>query len=160
MHVIQPTTGLSARRPQYVLTWPVWVAFAGTLIAAGFALSALIFRTIPLQLPVCILYTTTQIPCATCGTTRAFWALARGHLMQALAFQPLILTLYIVCTALTGLDLTIWRLRGTQILPRWLRHLRLSGWSILVIVAANWLYLILYLSPRVHRWIGWPTWWE
>lgn len=146
--------GTSRPTGPYEVTWPVLVALAGTLIAAGFRVAFALWGRVPVPLPVCLLYTLTGIPCATCGTTRAFQALARGDVASALAYQPLIMLLYLASTLAVLTDVGTWGLWGRQWLPGVLGRLRVSALTVVTLVLVNWAYLILFLSPRVHRWLG------
>ncbi|GBC84931.1 hypothetical protein HRbin11_01368 [bacterium HR11] len=137
----------------YEVTWPVLVALAAAVLTAGFGATYALWGRVPVPLPVCLLYTLTGIPCATCGTTRAFQALARGHLLEALRYQPLIMLTVAVSTAATLADLVAWWATGRQWLPTALRRLRVSAWTVVALFLINWVYLVLFLSPRVHRWL-------
>ena len=140
---------------RYEITAPVLVVVAGGLIVIGAQVYTwLRAQGLVFPLPVCLLYTTTGIPCPTCGTTRAFLALASGHLGVAFRYQPLIMGILWVSTLLVSVDLAAWWLRKQQLLPRWLATIQVTPWSVLVILIVNWLYLVLFLSPRVQAWLG------
>lgn len=94
--------------------------------------------------PLCPLHTLTGIPCPTCGMTRATNALLHGDFAGALKWNPL-LTLVLAGTAVYILYAAVVmigrlpRLRWTS--PslsesRWIRI------SVLLLLAANWGYLI------------------
>ncbi len=146
-HVITPS------RFPYEVTWPALVTLAAALLTAGFGVAYVLWGRVPVPLPVCVLYTLTGIPCATCGTTRAFQALARGDLLEALRYQPLIMLTVAASTAATLADLVVWGTTGRQWLPTALRRLRVSAWTIVLLFLVNWVYLILFLSPRFQRWL-------
>ena len=48
------------------------------------------------HLPSCALKGLTGIPCPTCGSTRALMQLARGDVLAALAFNPLVASCFLV----------------------------------------------------------------
>lgn len=50
--------------------------------------------------PDCYFYTATGYLCPACGNTRAVLSLIRGHLLQSLAYNPMILILTIALAAL------------------------------------------------------------
>ncbi len=129
----------------YEVTWPVLVTLAAGLLTVGFGTADALWGRVPVPLPVCVLYTLTGIPCGTCGTTRAFQALARGHPLEALRYQPLIVLTVAVSTAATLADLIARWTTGRQWLPTALRRLRVSPWTVVVLFLVNWLYLILFL---------------
>jgi len=136
------------------VTWPVLVALAGTLVTAGFRVAFILWGRVPVPLPVCLLYTLTSIPCATCGTTRAFQALAHGDVASALAYQPLIMLVYLASTLAVLADLVAWSLRGRQWLPTVLGRLRVSAGTVVTLILVNWAYVVFFLSPRVRPWLG------
>lgn len=83
----------------------------------------------------CPLFALFSVPCPSCGSTRAFAALAGFDLIAALKFNPLIVA-------------------GIGMLPllatvkRWPDWVQRNGWTIFgALVAVNWVYLFLFL-PR------------
>ena len=76
-----------------------------------------------------------NVPCPSCGTTRAFASLANLDLLAALAFNPLIV-------------LGLFALPCVGLLKRFPASVKRYGWWIFGgLVAVNWLYLFLFL-PR------------
>jgi hypothetical protein len=76
-----------------------------------------------------------NVPCPSCGTTRAFASLANFDLLAAIRFNPLIV-------------LSLFALPFSGLLKRVPSGLRQYGWWIFgTVVALNWLYLFLFL-PR------------
>ncbi|MCS7313659.1 MAG: DUF2752 domain-containing protein [Acidobacteria bacterium] len=144
---------IAMSRPPYEWTWPVLVTLAAVLLTAGFGVVYALWGWVSVPLPVCVLYTLTEIPCGTCGTTRAFQALARGHLWEALRYQPLITLVVLASMVATLADLVAWGVTGRQWIPTTLRRLRVSAWTVVLLFLINWAYLILYLSPRLQRWL-------
>ena len=83
----------------------------------------------------CPLLTWAGVPCPSCGSTRAFAALAGMDLAGALRFNPLMVL------GVLGLPIFIW----VKQWPEWLQR---SGWAIFgTLVGLNWAYLIVFL-PR------------
>lgn len=77
-----------------------------------------------------------------CGATRAFGRLARLDLPGALAFHPLatLIALGIAVWGLVDLALSPWRRSLTVECTR--RELAYLVWSFVVLVIANWVYLV------------------
>ena len=111
---------------------------------------ARVYDSLPIHAPPCGLRTLTGIPCFGCGGTRAMMALAHGHLLQALAFNPLIALA--AMGAFIWLALVLFRLRfpkATTATRKPLPSLSIP-WIVtgtVLLLIANWIYLILYL-PR------------
>ena len=83
----------------------------------------------------CPLIALLNVPCPSCGTTRAFASLANLDLLAAIKFNPLIV-------------LALFALPFSGLLKRVPSGLRQYGWWIFgTVVALNWLYLFLFL-PR------------
>jgi len=90
----------------------------------------------------CAFLDLTGHPCPTCGATRAITALAHGRLIDAVAANPLAVTV-VVLLGLGGLVGLVTTLR-----PRWRRRLSLAPGEVrwwwaaaTLLVTANWLYL-------------------
>lgn len=87
--------------------------------------------------PTCLFRHLTGTPCATCGGTRATFALLQGDLWTALTFNPGV-TLLLVAIPVW----ILWAMlrRGRPSAPL------LSGWAaaavVLAAVAANWAYVL------------------
>jgi hypothetical protein len=98
------------------------------------------------SIPTCMLRRVTGIPCATCGSTRGVLALLGGDVVQAFAFNPLIMTL------ITTAPVTIlwWRRRqrrGERLSSRG----RVIAWIVAVLlVAGNWSY-VLWHEAKLER---------
>jgi len=116
----------------------------GEVFAAIFALSLLAARFLPLLglLPPCPFRAATGLPCATCGTTRAFVHLAHGEVARALASSPLGAAAAALCWAF-ALAAAVRLAAGwpwPRISPRAARALALGGGAALL---ANWAYLVI-----------------
>jgi hypothetical protein len=125
-------------RRRDLLLWPLAVA-----AAAGGAL--LILHVNPVGLLVgCPLRIWTGIPCPTCGGTLAVRELLAGHLLGALAANPLV-TLVILTIMASGIAALVALPWAGRIRTPW----RPSGRLILILVigllALNWLYLFFHL---------------
>ncbi len=143
------------KRPTYTVTVPALIGLSGLFIllgAWGYRLLASFGLRMPL--PFCLFNRLTGLPCPTCGITRAFFALSRGHLWTALSFQPLIIILTLISMILFLIDGSLWWIRGKQFLPKLHRYVPLSTRSILFLFLLNWIYLMIHLSPRVQHLLG------
>jgi len=91
-------------------------------------------------LPECFFRRVTGVPCLTCGGTRATLALLAGLLPAALQANPLV-TAALLVLVVGGLAAGALALAGRGVTdPE-----RLPGWArpaVLVVLAANWLWLI------------------
>jgi hypothetical protein len=92
-------------------------------------------------LPPCFFHEVTGLPCLTCGGTRAALALRSGDLAGAFHANPLVaaaLVLFVAGGLASGaLALAGRGLREPGRLPPWTRA------AVIVVLAANWLWLIL-----------------
>ena len=91
---------------------------------------------------LCPLHRFCGVPCPTCGTTRAAFALARGDFAAAFALNPL--TMSLLCFALPPIACHA-ALRGADATARLLRRISRSAvfWTFAVLaIMANWLYLL------------------
>ena len=136
----------TSRATPLEITWLHLVALAGTLIVMGFVGSRLAWGQLPVLPPLCLFKAMTGWPCGTCGTTRAFQALARGDVITALRFQPLLMTLYLGALVVTLIDGAAWWGRRRQWLPILLRKVSLSPWIFVGLFLFNWFYLILFIE--------------
>lgn len=115
---------------------------------AGIVLSVFALRPLwPLVAPLlrrCAFQNLTGLPCPTCGSTRGSLALFDGRILDALAFNPLVMASGIAFL-IGGLLAPIWAWRVGRVpdldrsLPMWARI------TIVALVLANWAYLILVL---------------
>ena len=114
----------------------LWLAAA----ASSLALRPLWLAITPLLRP-CVFRLLTGIPCPTCGTTRAATAFLDGHLITALAANPLAAAaglLFVVGAP----PAAVWAVARWPVpvlptpLPGWIRI------GAVALIAANWLYVI------------------
>jgi hypothetical protein len=83
----------------------------------------------------CPVMTLFHIPCPSCGSTRAFAALSELRLFEALRFNPLLVSAIPIGALAFFLRI-------------FLKPYARFGWALLAaVVAANWIYLYLFL-PR------------
>ena len=89
----------------------------------------------------CSIRETFDIPCLTCGGTRATVALVHGRMWEAFALQPMIISLYAVIAAWGSVSGVLW-LRGRAIDLRLSpRESLLFKVSLIGVPLLNWCYL-------------------
>ena len=119
---------------------PLGAIFLG--IASLLALAVGVLHLDRLPFTLCTFKAITGLPCMTCGTTRTHGLLFRGDVAHALSMNPLA-TVAAIGLAAWGLG-DLWLLRqqaalGLAVDPTARRFLRVTA---IVLVAANWAYLI------------------
>lgn len=116
------------------------------VIVLGFVVGGAFITRFPINLPACWFHRVTGYPCATCGTTRCFIALAHGDLSGAFAWNPMIFTVSAIVLAWGlwsfGAYLLRWPIPQIALRPgerRWV------VFTVIGLVAANWIYLVCFL---------------
>jgi hypothetical protein len=117
----------------------------------GIALAVLALRPFwPIVVPLlreCAFRDFTGLPCPTCGSTRGAIALLDGRILDALAFNPLVMASGLAFLA-GGVVAPIWAWRAGTVpdldraLPMWVRL------AIVAAILINWSYLIVALPVR------------
>lgn len=114
------------------------------VLAAIAALTFLVARFVPVVglLPPCPFRAALGIPCASCGMTRAFVALARGDAAAALAASPLGAALAATAWSFAALALVrpALRFRWPHLAPAAARAVALAGIGALLL---NWGWLVV-----------------
>lgn len=108
------------------------------LVSLVLALRSLCGLTVP-----CMWKALTGIPCVGCGGTRAVTMLLSGDWISAFRMNPGVAILAFAVPAATAYSLLVLMLRLNPLrLPVW-------GWrpAALVLLAANWVYLLLVSRP-------------
>lgn len=87
---------------------------------------------------LCPLRRLTEIPCASCGLTRAMTALAQGDLWTALSFHLAVVP--VACVLLGTLLLVFGEIvTGREVVkPVWMRWRRGVTWSAVVVLGVGW----------------------
>lgn len=94
--------------------------------------------------PKCVFYWATGLHCPGCGTARSLHALLNGHVLQAIAYNPILLLL-IPFLVYNGLSYGFFAWNGRRVTSR-----RLPAWSIhalFVIIVAFWILRNLPYLP-------------
>ena len=121
---------------------PVWAAIVvgvwGTLVLAAWLLAQ---RT-GVPIATCTFRRLTGIPCATCGGTRVVVHAAEGDLVASFVTNPLVFLSLAGVLAATALRVIVARRVSLGLGPVSARGRRLALIGFLVVVAANWAYLI------------------
>jgi hypothetical protein len=92
-------------------------------------------------LPACPVKALAGLPCPTCGATRATLALSHLDLFAAFAWNPLVALAWgLLIVGGLGALLRAWGRRPLPSLPR--RLAPWQRWALLLVVAANWIYLL------------------
>lgn len=115
----------------------------GSLLLAAALLGAA-WLSLGIPTPLCPLHALSEIPCPTCGTTRAAGALLHGDFKTALLFNPLTTAVFLaaalyVCYAAAVVVGRLPRIRIKSLSPT--EACVISGMAIFLI-AANWAYLL------------------
>ena len=123
-------------RSEHQLAW-IWAG----LTAATIALAPVWSWAAP-HLRPCTFRRVTGIPCPSCGATRGVLALLEGHPIEAVTFNPLVVSA-VIGFAVGGLLAPLWSWRIGAIpvlpspLPRWIRV------ALVAVIVANWIWVIV-----------------
>lgn len=121
--------------------WSFYLFFGLLAILVIVIVFFAITRHPPIKL--CLFSKWTQLPCPTCGSTRAFFSLLRGEFILAFLYNPLVVSLFfililsILFKTVTGYFFQLKTDRGGAFLLFWLG---------ILIILGNWLYLYLTLA--------------
>jgi hypothetical protein len=116
---------------------PLW-AVAIVLAWLG-AIAAYELRLGPDAPTLCNLRRLTGIPCPTCGATRAGMAIIDGRVLDAIAFNPLVVIGGAIAAVLIALRVALGRAVRVD-LPVWGRRVT---WALLAVAfVTNWIYVI------------------
>lgn len=102
-------------------------------------LSALVEQASGRPFETCLLLRATGRPCPTCGSTRALFALLRGHGGEAFLLNPLATAALPLLAAAAALRLVLGRRLRVQASPREQRLLLAAGLALLL---ANWAWVL------------------
>jgi hypothetical protein len=126
--------------------WPRWLWWSTLLSGLWLTLGGVIlllgtFGTRPV--PLCLFKRLTGCPCPTCGFTRGVLSLLQGHPLQGWLYNPLLFSFLGTFGAALGIRV----LFGRTLHVRWTRRERIAlCLAALLLVLANWLYVIRYVG--------------
>lgn len=96
------------------------------------------YDRLPVQAPECHLKKRTGIPCLACRGTRSFQAIAKGQLVEAIKLNPGA----VLGAVISALWLLGYLIRKGNPPMRTMPNTAIV-WTVCLILAGNWLYLIL-----------------
>jgi Protein of unknown function (DUF2752) len=127
--------------PQEIDHEQLWLAVSATALVA---LALTSTHVLEVQLPLCPFKTITGLPCPTCGVTRAVMAMTRLDFVSALAFNPLAVAAAIAGGLYLAYAAAVLLARLPRFRPRLApRDLVLARVVTILVLSANWLYLVL-----------------
>jgi uncharacterized transporter YbjL len=112
-------------------------------MAVLFIATAGLLKDLVLRLPVCIFHEITGLPCVTCGGTRSLIALSQLDLVSSFIFNPLVpafafgLILFSLLFFIGAITKKSLKINLTR------RGKRVIRYSVLIIIALNWAFLIV-----------------
>jgi hypothetical protein len=119
--------------------WPVW---AVAIVVVWLGLVWVTHRYAP-GTTLCPLKRTTGVACPTCGLTRGVTTMLDGDVAGGLRYNPLVLAAGLVFLAVLAGRLLLAR---TPRLELSTREKRVTWAALLVLLLANWAYVIVYVG--------------
>ncbi len=114
-----------------------------TASLGGLAAAATWFA-LQLPWPACLFHMITGHPCATCGATRSALAFFQGHLFSAFRWNPLAFLFYCGLTIFDVYAFSVLVFRKPRLRISWSpKEKRLARYSVIVLLALNWTYLLV-----------------
>lgn len=125
---------------------PKTVPFGALLMVPLFALplGAWIVEQGYIDLGVCGMRQALDMPCMTCGATRATMALFGGDLWSALSLQPMIISLYFILVAWGTVSFAAFMTNRRILVDMTRAEDIIFKVSLVVLPLANWAYLIWF----------------
>lgn len=126
-----------------VLVGPL-VTFIAVLSLLGVAR---FYDRLPVRPPECGFKTAFGIPCVSCGGTRSAKALSRGGVVEALSFNPAVVigSFVSILWLFSGLHRFFAGIAPLPV-PEQNRRIRRIALVAVILLALNWVYLILFLK--------------
>ncbi len=116
----------------------------GALLMAplfGLPLGAWLVETGRIDLGICGMQAAFELPCLTCGATRATMGLLGGQVWKAVTFQPLIISLYFMLMIWGSMSLWTFLRDRKFVLEMSNREDLLFKAALIVVPFVNWFYL-------------------
>ena len=119
----------------------VWLSVS---LGGGSALAT--WLALQLPTPPCPFHALTGFPCVTCGATRAALNFFRGHFGTSALFNPLAFAVFcgLLIFDLYALVVLVTRAPRLRLAPFSRAEKNLARAAALLLLAGNWLYLLLY----------------
>ncbi len=123
------------------LPFPAWALGIVVLWLAAVALYTALARSVEHAPSLCVFRNVTNLPCPTCGTTRATLAFARGDILAGVLYNPFVVTAIAIGLTLCVVQWVFGRRIEIAISPRTKRF----GWALVAVgFLTNWAYLIAH----------------
>ncbi len=110
------------------LPLPAWAIGIVVIWLAAVALYTALAGAVEHAPSLCVFRNVTNLPCPTCGTTRATLAFARGDVMAGVLYNPFVVTALAIGLALCALQWGLGKRIEIALSPRYKRF----GWAIVV----------------------------
>ncbi len=121
------------------LPLPAWAIGIVVIWLAAVALYTALARSVEHAPSLCVFRNVTNLPCPTCGTTRATLAFARGDILSGVLYNPFVVTAIVIGLTLCALQWGLGKRIEIALSPRYKRF----GWALVaVLFLGNWAYLI------------------
>ncbi len=118
---------------------PAWALGIVVLWLAAVALYTALARSVEHAPSLCVFRNVTNLPCPTCGTTRATLAFARGDVLAGVLYNPFVVTALAIGLTLCAIQWVFGRRIEVHLAPRSKRF----GWALVaVLFLTNWAYLL------------------
>ncbi len=121
------------------LPLPAWALGIVVIWLAAVALYTALTRSVEHAPSLCVFRNVTNLPCPTCGTTRATLAFARGEILAGVLYNPFVVTVLAIGLTLCALQWGLGKRIEIALSPR----IKRVGWALVaVLFLTNWAYLI------------------
>ena len=118
---------------------PAWALGIVVIWLAVVAFYTALARSVEHAPSLCMFRTVTDLPCPTCGTTRATLAFARGDVLAGVLYNPFLVTALAIGLALCAVQWGFGKRIEITLSPRTKRF----GWGLVAVgFLTNWAYLI------------------
>ncbi len=121
------------------LPLPAWALGIVVIWLVAVGLYTALTRSVEHAPSLCVFRNVTDLPCPTCGTTRATLAFARGDVLAGVLYNPFVVTAITIGLTLCAVQWMFGRRIAIAISPRSKRF----GWVLVAVgFLTNWAYLI------------------
>ena len=139
-----PLRFVEAQRRLPLSAWAIGIV---VIWLSAVALYTALARAVENAPSLCLFRNVTNLPCPTCGTTRATLAFARGDILSGVLYNPFVVTVLLIGLTLCAVQWGLRKRIEIALSPGTKRF----GWALVtVLFLGNWAYLIVGL--RSVRW--------